>query len=86
LLHSLYFWSVYTQAITQAQDKLAESNTIIEETLQGIANVKAFVNESYEANRYDKILRQVVNIAVRGAKFRGTYSHRLLYLFILAHL
>ncbi|WEA01395.1 ABC transporter ATP-binding protein [Mucilaginibacter sp. SJ] len=63
----------------QAQDKLGESNVIVEETLQGIANVKAFVNESYEASRYDKILRQVVNIAVKGAKFRGIFASFIVF-------
>ncbi|MBS7563084.1 ATP-binding cassette domain-containing protein [Mucilaginibacter sp. Bleaf8] len=63
----------------QAQDKLAESNTIVEETLQGIANVKAFVNEAFEAGRYDKNLRDVVNIAVRGAKFRGVFASFIVF-------
>ncbi|UEG52000.1 ATP-binding cassette domain-containing protein [Mucilaginibacter daejeonensis] len=63
----------------QAQDKLAESNTIVEETLQGIANVKAFVNEAFEAARYDKNLRDVVNIAVRGAKFRGIFASFIVF-------
>ncbi|WP_344757803.1 ABC transporter ATP-binding protein [Mucilaginibacter dorajii] len=63
----------------QAQDKLGESNTIVEETLQGIANVKAFVNEAYEANRYNKILRNVVDIAVKGAKFRGIFASFIVF-------
>jgi ABC transporter fused permease/ATP-binding protein len=63
----------------QAQDKLAESNTVVEETLQGIANVKAFVNEAYEATRYDKILREVVGIAVKGAKFRGIFASFIVF-------
>jgi ABC transporter fused permease/ATP-binding protein len=58
----------------QAQDKLAESNTIVEETLQGIANVKAFVNEAFEAGRYNRNLRDVVKLAVKGAKFRGLFA------------
>ena len=62
-----------------AQDKLAESNTIVEETLQGIANVKAFVNEAFEAGRYDKNLREVVSIAVRGAKFRGIFASFIVF-------
>ncbi|TFF39536.1 ABC transporter ATP-binding protein [Mucilaginibacter psychrotolerans] len=62
-----------------AQDKLAESNTIVEETLQGIANVKAFVNEAFEAGRYDKNLREVVQIAVRGAKFRGIFASFIVF-------
>lgn len=63
----------------QAQDKLAESNTIVEETLQGIANVKAFVNESFEAGRYNKNLREVVTIAVKGAKFRGIFASFIVF-------
>jgi ABC-type multidrug transport system fused ATPase/permease subunit len=63
----------------QAQDKLAESNTIVEETLQGIANVKAFVNEAFEAGRYNNILQDVVKIAVRGAKFRGIFASFIVF-------
>jgi len=58
----------------QAQDKLAESNTIVDETLMGIANVKAFVNEPFEAARYSSTIREVANIAIKGAKFRGMFS------------
>lgn len=57
----------------QAQDKMAESNTIVEETLMGIANVKAFVNESFEATRYQNTIREVANIAIKGARFRGMF-------------
>lgn len=74
------FFGRYIRKISRmAQDKLAESNTIVEETLQGIANVKAFVNESFEAGRYDKNLREVVTIAVRGAKFRGIFASFIVF-------
>lgn len=63
----------------QAQDKLAESNTIVEETLQGIANVKAFVNESFEVGRYNKSIREVVSIAMRGAKYRGIFASFIIF-------
>jgi ABC-type multidrug transport system fused ATPase/permease subunit len=63
----------------QAQDKLAESNTIVEETLQGISNVKAFVNESYEVGRYNNSVREVVKIAMRGAKFRGIFASFIVF-------
>lgn len=69
------FFGKFIRALSrQAQDQLAESNTIVEETLQGIANVKAFVNEAFEAGRYQKNLQQVVNIAVKGAKYRGLFG------------
>lgn len=63
----------------QAQDKLAESNTIVEETLQGISNVKAFVNEAFEVGRYNKSIREVVKIAMRGAKFRGIFASFIIF-------
>lgn len=63
----------------KAQDQLADSNTIVEETLQGISNVKAFVNEAYEANRYDKSLRQVVQIALKGATYRGGFASFIIF-------
>lgn len=63
----------------QAQDKLAESNTVVEETLQGIANVKAFVNEAFEAGRYDRNLRDVVKLAVKGAKYRGLFASFIVF-------
>jgi ABC-type multidrug transport system fused ATPase/permease subunit len=63
----------------QAQDKLAESNTIVEETLQGISNVKAFVNEAFEVGRYNKSIREVVKIAMKGAKFRGVFASFIVF-------
>src|SRR6185503_14899992 len=51
---AIFFGRFIRKISREAQDKLAESNTVIEETLQGIAIVKAFVNEAYEAARYGK--------------------------------
>ncbi|HEY9196205.1 MAG TPA: ABC transporter transmembrane domain-containing protein [Mucilaginibacter sp.] len=76
---AVFFGRFIRKLSRQAQDKLAESNTIVEETLQGIANVKAFVNEAYEANRYDGILRKVVDLAVKGAKFRGIFASFIVF-------
>lgn len=63
----------------QAQDKLADSNTIVEETLHGIGSVKAFANEAYEADRYDKSLREVVKIALNGATLRGGFASFIIF-------
>ncbi len=62
-----------------AQDQLADSNTVVQETLQGIANVKAFVNEAYEAGRYEKSLKKVVNIALKGATYRGAFASFIIF-------
>lgn len=57
----------------KAQDKLAESHTVVEETLLGIASVKAFVNESFEMIRYSTNINEVVKLAMKGARYRGIF-------------
>jgi len=57
-----------------SQDKLATANVIVEETLQGIAGVKAFTNEGYEEARYRKGIGEVVAAVLRGALYRGAFS------------
>jgi ABC transporter fused permease/ATP-binding protein len=61
------------RASRDAQDKLADSSVIIEETLQGIANVKAFVNEGYELARYHHSLQVFLETALRGARYRAAF-------------
>ncbi len=63
----------------KAQDQLADSNVIVEETLQGISNVKAFVNEAYESNRYRLAMSKVVDLALKGAKFRGAFASFIIF-------
>lgn len=75
----IFFGKALRKISKNAQDKLAESNTIVEETLQGISNVKAFVNEAYEAGRYDKSLRDVVKIALKGANYRGLFASFIVF-------
>jgi ABC transporter fused permease/ATP-binding protein len=76
---AVFFGRFIRKISRKAQDKLAESNTIVEETLQGIASVKAFVNESFEAGRYSKNIREVANIAINGAKYRGMFASFIVF-------
>jgi ATP-binding cassette subfamily B protein len=57
----------------QAQDRLADTNVVVEETLQNIATVKAFTNEEHERHRYRTGLDAVVAAVLRGAFFRGAF-------------
>jgi ABC-type multidrug transport system fused ATPase/permease subunit len=76
---AIFFGRFIRKISRSAQDKLAESNIVVEETLQGIANVKAFVNESFEAGRYGQNIREVANIAIRGAKYRGLFASFIVF-------
>jgi ATP-binding cassette subfamily B protein len=57
----------------QTQDRLADTQVVVEETLQGIASVKAFANEQYEEGRYRRGMDLFVRAALRGARFRGAF-------------
>lgn len=56
------------------QSALAETNVIVEETLQNIHTVKAFGNEPFEFSRYVKSVNHVVNVALNMAGFRALFS------------
>lgn len=63
----------------KVQDQLADSNIIVQETLQGISNVKAFSNEWYELGRYSTSVSKVVKLAMRNARFRGAFVSFLMF-------
>ncbi len=63
----------------KAQDQLADSNTIVQETLSGISNVKSFSNEWFETNRYTRSLRAVVDLAVKNGRARGLFISFMLF-------
>jgi ATP-binding cassette, subfamily B, bacterial len=70
---TMFFGRYISKLSRQAQDRLAEANVVVEESLQGVNIVKAFTNEAYEVNRYQSALSKVVDTAMRAATFRGTF-------------
>jgi ABC-type multidrug transport system fused ATPase/permease subunit len=58
----------------QVQDEVAASNTIVEETLQGISSVKAYANEFFELSRYKKKTDEVAQIAIKGGHYRAAFA------------
>ncbi len=63
----------------KAQDQLAESGTIVQETFQGISVVKAFTNEFYEIGRYVKSIYNVVDTAISNARYRGAFVSFMIF-------
>jgi len=65
-----------------AQDRLAESNVVAEEAVQGIADVKAYSNENFEESRYSDALDRFLEVTLKGAKARAAFvSFIILILF-----
>lgn len=57
----------------ETQDQLAATNTIVEETLQAIASVKAFANEAFELGRYERANSGVLAAALSAARWRAVF-------------
>ena len=63
----------------QAQDHLANSSTIVEETFQSILAVKSFTNELFEKIRYEKSLKSVVSLALKAATYRAGFISFIIF-------
>ncbi|MBI4931067.1 MAG: ATP-binding cassette domain-containing protein [Bacteroidetes bacterium] len=61
------------------QDSVADSNIIVGETLQGIANVKAFTNEKHENERYRSTTLRIVKQAIKGGLARGSFFSFIIF-------
>lgn len=57
-----------------AQKQVADSNVIVEETLQGIQSVKAFTNEFFEMLRYKQKTVEIAQTGIKNGKLRGAFS------------
>ncbi len=66
----------------KAQAFVAESNTIVEETLQGIQNVKAFTNEGFESDRYRAKTEEVARMGIKGGKYQAAISFIVMGFFL----
>lgn len=71
---AVFFGRFIRKYSKDVQKQVAESNTIVEETLQGIFNVKAFANEFLEMARYKTKTNEVARTGMKGGKYRGAFS------------
>ena len=70
---SMYFGR-YIRTLSKArQDRLAETNIIVEESFQSFHTVKAFTNERFELHRFSKAIDEMVVISMNYAKMRGLF-------------
>ena len=58
---------------TKVQDRLAEANSVLEETLSAIRIVQSFVREDYERTRYRDRILDSLQLAVRRAVASGGF-------------
>jgi ATP-binding cassette, subfamily B, bacterial len=73
VVSAIIFGKFIRKLARNTQDKLAETNVIIEESLQSISVVKAFTNEGFQTQRYNHAVDEVVSIATRVGRFRALF-------------
>ena len=67
-----------------AQDQLAHSQVVVDESLQSIISVKAFRNEEYEIRRYNRHLNGFLTTAIRAALPRASFIAFIIFCFSVA--
>ncbi len=73
VISSILFGRYIRGLSRKRQDRLAETNIIVEESFQSFQMVKAFTNEHFELNRFSKSIGEMVDIAMNYAKMRGLF-------------
>uniref|UniRef100_UPI00345E815D ABC transporter transmembrane domain-containing protein n=1 Tax=Lentimicrobium sp. TaxID=2034841 RepID=UPI00345E815D len=69
------FFGRYIRKLSKkAQAQVADSNTIVEETLQGVQSVKTFTNEFFEMKRYRDITEDIAQTGIKNGRVRGAFS------------
>jgi ABC-type multidrug transport system fused ATPase/permease subunit len=63
----------------QAQDYTATSNSIVEEALSGIANVKSFTQEWLTIKKYNKSSDQIRELNVKSGLWRGLFVSFIIF-------
>ena len=71
---AIFFGRWVRKLSKERQTTLAETNTILDETLQSIHAVKAFTNELFESRRYGRSNTKVVGVSMRYAQVRAVFA------------
>lgn len=78
-LIAVFFGRYIRKLSKKAQDYAASSNTLIEEALTGIANVKAYTNEVFNLHRFRKKTQEMRNLNVRSGIWRGVFVSFIIF-------
>lgn len=71
---ALFFGKFIRKLSKERQQVLADTNTIMNETITSIRSVKSFTSEAFEGKRYGTKIDAVVGVAMRFAKARGAFA------------
>ncbi len=78
-IFAVFFGRFIKKLSKDSQDAAASSNVVIEESLSGIAVVKAFTNELIEMGRYAASAQRVKELSIKGAIWRGAFVSFIIF-------
>ena len=78
-LIAVFFGRFIRKLSKQAQDHSASSNSIVEEALMGISNVKAFTNELFLLKKYEYNLDEIKRLSVKAGIWRGLFISFIIF-------
>jgi ATP-binding cassette, subfamily B, bacterial MsbA len=73
VLLTVFYGRYVRRMSTKVQDKLADANSVLEETLSAIRIVQSFARESFEQNRYRGKIMEALQTAMRRAIATGGF-------------
>ena len=73
VLLTVFYGRYVRRMSTKVQDKLADANSVLEETLSAIRIVQSFARESFEQNRYRTKIMEALQTAMRRAVATGGF-------------
>lgn len=76
---AVFFGRFIRKLSKKAQDQAAESNSIIEESLMGIANVKSFTNENFILGKYGKAIEEIRALNIKSGVWRGLFISFIIF-------
>lgn len=71
---ALFFGRFVRKQSQKRQDKMAISNSLLGDSIQGIQIIKAFVSEVLELKRYNKSVDNMVGVAMTFAHYRAIFA------------
>ncbi|MBK6901904.1 MAG: ATP-binding cassette domain-containing protein [Saprospirales bacterium] len=74
VLAAMFFGRTIRKLSKSRQEELANSNTIVSETMATVQTVKAFTNEWFESVRYSRSIGEMVKISLKFARGRALFA------------
>ena len=79
IITAVFFGRFIRRLSREAQDESAKSNSIIEESLMGISNVKAFTNELFMLKKYRSSINNIKALNIKSGLWRGVFASFIIF-------